>query len=101
MNDNSRTPGQNIKVNGIEYDLVKDEKLDEFSRALAARQGLKRLYRVTATLSGTFLAGQTGKDSKHIPAHPGYGHMGRFYLFVIRQVSAFDTKPFENASNDR
>jgi hypothetical protein len=103
VNDNHRTPGRNVKVNGIEYDLVKDVKLEEFSKAITANNKRRPIYRVTATLIGTFLSGRSKEESKakRMPNWPGYGHMGCCYLFIIQQVSAFETKPFEDSGNER
>jgi hypothetical protein len=43
---------------------------------------------VTATVTGTFLAGRKVKGWP-----PGYGHLGAFYLFVISRVDAVDADP--------
>jgi hypothetical protein len=103
MNDNDRQPGQNIKVNGIEYELVKDANEKEFLKALTARQAKKPVYRVTATLVGTFLAGRSKEESKAkgTPDFPGYGHMGCCHLFIIRQVLEFETKPFGKSADEK
>ena len=103
VNDNDRLPGHNIKVNGIEYELVKDVKEKEFLKTLTARQAKKPAYRVTATLVGTFLAGRSKEESKAkgMPDFPGYGHMGCCHLFVIQQVSAIETKPRENGPDEK
>jgi hypothetical protein len=101
VNDNRRPQGQNIKVNGIEYIIVKDQKLDEFSKGITARQDRKVLYRVIATLAGTFLAGGTDRSSKGIPNLPGYGHLGCCYLFIIQKVLAVETKPITDAAKEK
>jgi len=105
VNDNDRRPGQNIKVNDIEYELVKDANKKEFLMVITAWRGKKQkpLYRVTATLIGTFLAGRSKEESKAkgMPNFPGYGHMGCCHLFIIQRVSAVDTKPFEHGPDER
>ena len=103
VNDNERLPGHNIKVNGIEFELVKDAKEKEFLKTISARQAKKPVYRVTATLIGTFLAGRSKEESKakRMPDFPGYGHMGCCHLFIIQQVSAIETKPRENGPDER
>jgi hypothetical protein len=105
VNDNARQPGQNIKVNEIEYDLVKDANEKEFLRVITAWRGKKQklMYRVTATLIGTFLAGRSKEESKakEMPDFPGYGHKGCCHLFIIQQVSAIETKPRENGPDER
>jgi hypothetical protein len=101
VNDNSRIPDRNIKVNGIEYGIAKDQKLEEFSKAIAARQDRKTLYRVTATLAGTFLAGRVNQPSEKFPSPPGYGHMGCCYLFVIQQVLTVETKPIADDAKEK
>jgi hypothetical protein len=93
VNDNSRPPGKNLKVDGIEFGLIKDQKLKDFSDGILARQDRKTLYRVTATLAGTFLAGPIRKPSSSFPSKPGYGHRGCCYLFIIQQVLVVETKP--------
>jgi hypothetical protein len=105
VNDNDRRPGQNIKVNGIEYELLKDANEKEFLRVITAGRGKKQkpLYRVTVTLIGTFLAGRSKEESKAkgMPDFPGYGHMGCCHLFIIQQVSAIETKPRENGPDEK
>jgi hypothetical protein len=101
VNDNSRIPGRNIKVDGVAYGIVKDEKLNDFSRGIAAKQNRKTLYRVTATLTGTFLAGQVDQHSDRFPYRPGYGHMGRCYLFIIQQVMAVEAKPITDDAKEK
>jgi len=97
-NDTERPEGKDIKVNGIAYTIVKDAQLAEFRSAITARSGRKPLYRVTATLSGTFLAERASRD---LPNFPGYGHMGCCYLFVIRQVLSVEKKPRADESEMR
>jgi hypothetical protein len=101
VNDNSRVPGRNIRVDGIEYGIVKDQNLNDFSKGIAARQDRKTLYRVTAMLAGTFLAGRIDQHSNRFPYRPGYGHMGRCYLFIIQQVLAVEAKPLADDAKEK
>ncbi len=101
VNDNSRIPGRNIKVDGIEYGIVKDQNLNDFSKGITARQDRKTLYRVTATLAGTFLAGRVHQHPQRFPSSPGYGHMGCCYLFIIQQVLAVEAKPIADDAKEK
>ena len=89
-NDTERPAGKDIKVNGIPYTILKDDQLTEFRSAITARTARRPVYRVTATLFGVYLA---GRPSNQLPNLPGYGHMGRCYLFVIERVLAVEKKP--------
>lgn len=101
VNDNSRLPGRNIKVDGVEYGIVKDQNLNDFSKGILARQDRKTLNRVTATLTGTFLAGRASQQSDRFPNKPGYGHLGCCYLFIIQQVLAVETKPIADDAKEK
>jgi hypothetical protein len=95
-NDNERTPGTVLKVNGIPVPLQRDADLELFKRRLAALRDTApdgspcyekcRLYRVTATLTGLFMA---APDPTNNPLS-GYGHLGCCHLLAIRRVADVD-----------
>jgi hypothetical protein len=91
VKDVGRPKGQNVRVVGVEYPLLKDEQFDKFYRTVTARGYKKPEYRVTATFTGTFLAGRIGQDRDRRVYLPGYGHLGCCFLFVISQVSEVKT----------
>jgi len=95
-NDMSRKPGENIKVNGISYGIKKDENFRRLYALIAARHGNKPLYRVTATLTGTFLAGEESKMPNGQTEYRGYGHLYCCSLLMITQV--LDVKPVPSTS---
>jgi hypothetical protein len=66
---------------------------ERFFALISARRGRDPLYDVTATLTGTFLAGNRKLHSDGKLALPGYGHLGCCFLFVISRVDAADAVP--------
>lgn len=87
-NDTVRRPGVTPRFGGVPVSLTKDQNFDQFFALISARHGSDSLYHVTATLTGTFLAGRKVKGWP-----PGYGHLGVFYLFVITHVDAVNSDP--------
>ena len=93
VNDNERTPGMVMKVNGIPVPLERGADLELFKRRLAAVRVTApdgspcyegcRLYRVTATLTGLFMA---APDLTNNPLS-GYGHLGCCHLLAIHRVA--------------
>jgi hypothetical protein len=95
-NDTVRRPGSAPVVEGVSVSLVKDDKLEQLFALISARRGHDHyypLYKVSATLTGIFLAGNRKLRRDGNPEWPGYGHMGLFYLFVISRVDAVDAQP--------
>lgn len=88
-----RKKGSDIQVNGVSIPLVRDSEYLEFRKRLDASRNTRpdgepcdegecKFYRVSATLTGYFLARKENADSIE-----GYGHLGCCHLFVIEQVS--------------
>jgi len=96
VNDNARTPGADIKVNGVSYGIKKDENLRRLYALIAARRGDKPEFRVTATLTGAFFAGKENKLPSGQSTFMGYGHLGCCALFVITRVSDVESVPPAN-----
>jgi hypothetical protein len=67
--------------------MVKDESLETFLKLSAARQNKKPIYRVTATLTGTFFGVNPKQDKRLRPTMPGYGHMGCCFQLIVSRVS--------------
>ena len=84
-NDVYRPKGKNVRFDGVEYSLVKDDNFSKFYRAIAWQRNKKTVYQVTATLEGAFFAGDTEKPLA------GYGHLGCCHLFIIHRISQVDT----------
>jgi hypothetical protein len=94
VNDDFRTPDIDLKVAGVSYGIKKDESFRRLYALLAIRRpGDKPAYRVTATLTGVFLAGQELSHSNGTGYVGGYGHLGCCALFIITQVSDVDSFP--------
>ncbi|MFZ0886631.1 MAG: carboxypeptidase-like regulatory domain-containing protein, partial [Candidatus Acidiferrales bacterium] len=93
VNDNVRVPGGTPTFGGIAVSLVKDDNFDRFFALISARRGRDPFYHVTATLTGTFLAGNRKLQSTGRSPMPGYGHLGCCFLFVISRVDAVDADP--------
>jgi len=97
VNDNFRTAGVDLRVNGISYAVKKDESFRRLYALIAARRGDKPEYRATATLTGTFLAGEESKSASTGHTYfRGYGHLGCCSLLVITQVSEVESTPPAN-----
>ncbi len=96
VNDIYRTPGTELKVNGVSYGIEKDENFRRFYALIAARHGDKATYRVTATLTGAFFAGEQNKTPGGESTFTGYGHLGCCSLFVITKVSEVESVPPAN-----
>lgn len=96
-NDNFRKPGSDIKVNGVSYGITKDDNFRKLYALVASRHGDKPDYKVTATLTGMFFAGEESKDPKgNVVAYSGYGHLGCCALLVITRVSGVESIPPAN-----
>jgi hypothetical protein len=87
-NDTVRAPGDTPVFEGVSVSLTKDDNLERFFTLIAARHGRDQFFHVTATLTGTFFAGNRNPRST-----PGYGHMDAFFLFVISEVDAVEAEP--------
>ncbi len=85
--DFSCSPGSDVKFRGVEYRMVKDENLETFQKRSSARQNRKPIYRVTATLTGTFFGENPKQDKRLRPTMPGYGHMGCCFQLIVSRVS--------------
>lgn len=109
-NDNVRKPGSVLKVKGIPVQLQRDANLRLFQDRLSARRlrtpdGFQcdrdcRLYEVTATFIGLFVA---ATEYPNNPLSPllGYGHLGCCHLLAIRRVIAVDAKRTEVPAGGR
>jgi hypothetical protein len=95
-NDNFRRPGVDIQVDGVSYGIKKDENFRRLYALIAARHGDEPTYRVTATLTGAFFAGEESKLPNGRTTFGGYGHLGCCVLFVITQVSDVESVPPAN-----
>jgi hypothetical protein len=93
VNDDLRKPGVDLRVNGVAYEVKKDENFRKLYALIAARRGDKPEYRVTATLTGAFLAGVEGKRPNGNTYFSGYGHLGCCSLLIITQVAAVESVP--------
>jgi hypothetical protein len=91
-NDTVRRPGSTPVIGGASVSLAKDDNFERFFTLISARRGHDPLYHVTATITGTFLAGRKSEGNRR-PEFPGYGHMGTSYLFVISRVDELDAEP--------
>ena len=96
VNDNFRTPGVDLTVNGVAYKIKKDEDFRRLYALIAARHGDKPVYRVTATLTGAFFAGKEEKLSSGQLFFEGYGHLGCCALLVITEVADVESVPPAN-----
>jgi hypothetical protein len=96
VNDIFRKPGVDLKVNGVSYAIKKDENFHRLYALIAAREGNKPAYRVTATLTGAFLAGEERKSPNGKSFYSGYGHLGCCSLFIITQISDVESVPPAN-----
>ena len=85
-----------IKVNDVSYGIKKDDNFRRLYALIAARHRDKPVYSVTATLTGTFLAGEERKLANGQSDFGGYGHLGCCSLFVITQVSDVESVPPAN-----
>ncbi len=85
-----------IKVNGVSYEIEKDESFRRLYALIAARHGEKPDYTVTATLTGTFFAGEERKLANGQKDFGGYGHLGCCSLLVITKVSDVESVPPAN-----
>jgi hypothetical protein len=56
-NDTTRPSGVIPKFGGVRVTLDKDDNFERFFALISARRGRDPLYQVTATLTGTFFAG--------------------------------------------
>ncbi len=96
-NDNFRKPGKDIEIEGVSYGIKKDDNFRKFYALIAARHGEKADYRVTATLTGKFFAGEESKTAKGV-TYGGYGHLGCCTLLLITAVSDVTSVPTANLS---
>jgi len=95
VNDNNRTPGTEFQLNGVRYPITKDDSLRKFLALLttSTRAG-KSVYEVTATLSGTFLAGEKAKAANDGHTYfRDYGHLGCCSLLIISKVEDVESSP--------
>jgi hypothetical protein len=102
--DHSRKPETTLTVNDMKLSLNKDAEFQKYSRLLTAvrKQSPTGVpcfydcfqYKVTATLTGHFFAGekwQRPDDGKIF--YMGYGHLGCCSLFVIEKVDEVTSQP--------
>ena len=90
VNDTVRMPGRDLTVDGVAYGIAKDDAFRRMYALLAARKGSQPMYRVSATLTGTFLAGHLDSPYR------GYGHMGCCSLLVVTAVTDSTSVPRPN-----
>lgn len=96
-NDNFRKPGSNIELNGVSYGIEKDDSFHRLYALIASRHGDKPDYKVTATLTGAFFAGEESRDATgNVDSLSGYGHLGCCSLLVITKVSEVESIPAAN-----
>jgi hypothetical protein len=96
-NDNFRKPGSDFKVNGVSYNIKKDDNFRRLYALIASHHADKADYEVTATITGLFLAGEESKYGKgNTVIYSGYGHLGCCALLVITQVSEVESVPPAN-----
>ena len=95
-NDNFRKPNVDVKVSGASYGIKKDENFRRLYALIAARHGDKPVFRVTATLTGAFFAGEEHKLPNGQSDFEGYGHLGCCSLLVITEVSYVESVPSAN-----
>jgi hypothetical protein len=93
VHDFFRTPGVDIKVNKVSYGIKKDENFHRLYALIAARHGDKPEFTVTATLTGTFYAGDARAAANGATTFVGYGHLGCCALLVITEVSDVESVP--------
>src|SRR5580700_10659876 len=96
VNDSFRKPGSDIKVNKVSYGIKKDENFHRLYALIAARHGDKPEFTVTATLTGTFYAGDARAAANGATTFVGYGHLGCCALLVITEVSDVESVPPAN-----
>lgn len=96
-NDNFRKAGKNIEIEGVSYGIKRDDSFRKFYALIAARDGEKAEYRVTATLTGKFFSGEEIKTAKGA-TYRGYGHLGCCALLLIAEVSDVTSVPPANLS---
>jgi hypothetical protein len=93
-NDTQRPPGFAPKVGGVPVRLQKDDNFERFFALITARHVQhSALYKVTATLTGVFLAGRPKPENKSWPYLPGYGHMSALHLFIVTRVDDSYAEP--------
>jgi hypothetical protein len=109
--DHSRKPGSTLTVGDTKVGLRKDATFNQYFRLLTSQ--LKNTpsgvpcfydcyqYKVTATLTGRFFAGEktTTDDGKDL--YYGYGHLGCCSLFVIQKVEDVEAEPTGIPISDR
>jgi hypothetical protein len=95
-NDMVRKPGTNIRVEGVSYAIKKDDNFRRLYALIAARHGDRPAFRVTATLTGAFVAGLLTTWPSGLTVFAGYGHLGCCALLVITEVSEVDSVPPAN-----
>jgi hypothetical protein len=96
VNDNVRTSGVDITVEGVPYRVDKDDNFRKLYALIAAKSGDKPKFRVTATLVGRFFAGEPTVGGDGVTRFTGYGHLGCCALFVIQKVSDVESIPSAN-----
>jgi hypothetical protein len=94
--DQSRLPKTNLKFRGVKYSLEQDEAFHDFYKHIVARKDKEAVYRVTATLTGTFFGAAPKRDQRLRANLPGYGHFGCCFLLIISRVSDVESNPFTN-----
>lgn len=95
-NDTFRKSGTDLKVNDISYSIVKNDDFRRLYALIAAVQKDKPEFRVRATLTGAFFAGEQTIGANGQRSLSGYGHLGCCSLLVITQVSHVVSSPRAN-----
>jgi hypothetical protein len=98
VNDTSRKPGVDLEIGGTRYPIVKDANFRRFMALLtAATRDGKPVYQLTATLTGTFLAGEKSKRGDDGRTYfRGYGHLGCCSMLIISKVEDVTSVPAAN-----
>ncbi|HEX6803829.1 MAG TPA: hypothetical protein VF133_09140 [Terriglobales bacterium] len=107
--DHSRRPGHVLELDGKPVPLRKDGAFEQFYKLVRASRNRTptgapcasdcHFYRVTATLTGVFLA-EKNTEKEHL----GYGHLGCCSLLIIEQVVGVSAErtavPLSGAQNE-
>lgn len=95
-NDNVRTPGKDVTVEGVPFGIKKDDDFRKLYALIAAGGQDHPKYRATATMTGRFFAGEGQKNADGTISYRGYGHFGCCSLFLITVVSDVESIPPAN-----
>jgi len=95
VNDTSRKPGVDLQIDGTRYPIIKDASFRRLMALITATtHDGKPVYEVTATLTGTFLAGEKAKSAYDGRTYfRDYGHLGCCSLLIISKVEDVESVP--------